>query len=185
MARSGRNDRGAAREILRTLAAGKPMTAYAIGKAIDRPSGSLDRVLERLDRDRLVKPTTKSGRTVYTLTAAGRNEAEAPQAIGVLSDDLRVLIVRDQGDDPPAEVLAAAAGEQSVRWAVRLDGALTWLVAVEAADTATSERLRRAFARAQTPCVAGRVSDVMNASQLGEFARAMAAPLALQKPADS
>jgi hypothetical protein len=159
--------------VLEALAGAGPATAYGIAQTLGRAPGSIQSVIGRLEREQLIAGSAAGGRTIYTLTTTGEQslaERDQPGVAGFLGDDVRLLIVGDQAGGPPVDALKGAAADEAVRWAVRLDGAATWIVAVDAADSLASDRLRSAFTAAGASCIAGRVSEVLSPAALAEHA---------------
>ncbi len=165
-----------ARRLIARVCDDEEKTTYAIGKELRRAPGGLEGTISRMVRDGVLEPVVGDGTTAYRLTtdarlALDRLEAELRQ--GLISSGQRLMVIATHAISAQRHVLAAAADDPAILWAVRLDGTYRLLLSVSGSDPEVIDRLEAEFTHAGAQCAQGRADKVMTRAELGRYAAAL------------
>jgi hypothetical protein len=152
-------------------------TTYALGKELGRSPGGLEGTASRMVRDGVLEPVVRDGTTAYRITVEGRLALDRLEVVesrhGLITPGQRLMVIATQAVSAQRHVLAAAADNPAVMWAVRLDGAFRLLLSVSETDPEVIDHLEAEFTSAGAHCVQGRADKVMTRQDLGRYAGAL------------
>jgi DNA-binding MarR family transcriptional regulator len=153
----------------------EPRTIPAIARELGVQSGSIQSIVDSMQRDGLLEKAESDARGVaFKLTRRGKSELRKAQTTEqierLLPTGERLVFVTEDGHGTAADALAQLAADPAFRWAARIDGPVKWIASFGSGDAGSADRAANALAQAGARAVVGRADAVFNAERLAEYA---------------
>jgi hypothetical protein len=153
----------------------RPQTVPAIAGKMGVPSGSIQSVVDTMQKEGLLSPTDSAARgAALGLTQRGKRELHkaetADKVEPLLLSGERLVLVTEDGHGLIPDALAQLAADPSFQWAARIDGPVKWIASFGSGDAAAADRAATAIAGAGGRAVVGRADAFFNRDSLAEYA---------------